>query len=180
MDTYFNNLQFPGSRFWYFFTLAEFFLRGGLTTYAIGLYLVDSTPSVFESSPPTNIKLSTGIYLSPPEADLRFYAAGGLFLRLVHSIVRDADDQLEVTFGAEEAAPFGLELAAGAEYSPWLGFKFFFEYAPQLYYTADGEEFQQRTFPTALYPDGVVPGWWFPQYVALDYRNTVVGFRISW
>ena len=171
VDTYLNNLQFLGARFWFFPIPATLYLRLGVTAYALGLYLVDGTPSIVAGNPLTWVGLDTGVFFIRPGGSVRLYAGAGAFLRIVHAVG---------LFGFEPTAPGGFEGTLGLEASPWISPRFFVEYAPVLYLSPDPAEFRRRTFPTSLYPGGVVPGYLFLEGAILDYRNVSVGIRFSW
>lgn len=171
VDSYLNNFQFLGARFWYFPIPATLYLRLGVTAYALGLYLVDGTPSIVSGNPLTKIGLDAGVFFTRPGRNLRVYAGAGAFLRLVHDVE---------LFGFEPTAPAGFEATLGLEFSPWLSPKIFAEYSPMVYLSPDPQEFLRRTFPSSLYPGGRVPGYLFLTKAIIDYRNFSVGIRFSW
>jgi hypothetical protein len=105
-------LQFP--ELWVHWSLFEdaFYLRAGLAQYLFGLYLVREElelepPPVILSLPMILPGIGAGAYFLPPDAFVRPYLSAGVFARLM---------LMEEAFGLDPVAPFGLSLAAGAEW----------------------------------------------------------------
>ena len=179
VDAYGNNFQFPGMNFSWYFVPATAFVRAGFTTFAFGVYLVEGLSGnapLISGNPLTNFSAHAGLYVTEPGRDLRLYGGAGAFVRLLHDFPSDG----ESVFGPEPTAPYGFAPFIGVEYSPWLSFRFYVEYAPLLYRTADPDEFRARSFPLHLFPDGRIPGYLFFDSFALDYRTLALGVRFMW
>ena len=162
-----SNLQFPEARFWYFPVPATVYLRAGLTTYALGVYLINSTPSILRGNPLTRLNLGGGFFLSQPGRSVRFYTGLDGFVRIAHG---------SSYTGVDESSPFGGDVVAGIEYSPIVHLRFFAEYAPLIYYTPDSATFREVSFPNGE----AVGGYIFSNGVSIDLRNVSFGVRFAW
>jgi len=167
VDVDMNALQFPGARFWYFPVPATLYVRGGFTTYAIGMYFINSTPSILRGNPLTRLEAGAGWFFSPPGRNIRLYAGGDLGLRIAHGVG---------DFGIDPYAPVAADITAGIEYSPGVHLRFFAEYSPTVYYTPDSAQFRLVSFPGGE----AVPGYLFFQGYSVDIRSFRVGIRYTW
>ncbi len=162
-----STLQFPSAHFWYFPVPATLYLRGGVTTYAVGLYLVNSTPAVLQGNPLTRLELGAGWYFTAPGKSLRTYAGADLMVRIAHGVN---------VFGIDSYAPIAGAAVAGIEYSPTLSFHFFAEYNPTIYLTPDSAAFRLVSFPEGQ----TIGGFLFANGYSIDLRSYSVGVRFTW
>jgi hypothetical protein len=137
-----------------------FFIRFGLTTYAIGLAL--SQTEVLLNDPLTILALQAGHYLSPEDQFWRTYLGVGGFLRVVHAAGWSPM--------LDPVGPLGLRFVAGLEVPLSARGRVYFEYTPTLYYTSVPDAFR-----AALGPNDT-PGWWFGP----TYAVTIFSFRIGY
>jgi hypothetical protein len=127
-------LQFP--ELWVHWSLRndDFYLRAGFAQYLLGLYLVreeyelESQPVIL-SLPMVLPGIGAGAYFMPPDAFVRPYLSAGAFARLM---------VMEEAFGLDPAAPFGLSLAAGAEWRAFPRVAIFVDMGLAWYPVADG------------------------------------------
>lgn len=166
-DVAFDALQFPSARFWYYPIPATLYVRGGITTYAVGMYLINSTPSILRGNPLTRFEAGAGWYFTPPGRRMRFYAGADINLRLAHG---------SSFFGIDPYAPAGADLAAGVEYSPTVHLRLFAEYTPVIYYTPDSSQFRLVSFAGGDSPFGYL----FLNGFSIDLRDFRLGVRMSW
>ncbi len=101
------------------------FVRGGLTTYLLGLVM--RSDAFITTDPFSMLDLLAAAYLNPADAPVRFYAGAGAFLRIVHAP--------NLLFGIDPLVPFGFEAAIGAELPIGPSAKVFAELQPMLYMT---------------------------------------------
>ena len=171
IDLRLSSLQFPGIRFWYFVVPAEIFIRGGLSTQAIGFYPIDNTESLLQSGSTLSFfELDGGMYLTPAEELFRLYAALGGYLRFVHPSLSEI--QLE-----RDAAPGAITAGIAAEFSSSRRIRFFLEYQPAFILADDPERYIDVSFVRNRYPDGDVPGIYALGYGVIDLRNLLIGVR---
>ncbi len=165
-----NNLQFLDLQGFFFIIPADFFVRLGFTTYALGIYFINDGLYLFRSNPLSTVQLHLGYYFFESQSFLRLYAAMGIQLRIEHR---------EERFGLDTTAPAALSFASGLEYSfPGRGFRLFVEYNPLLYFPKDVEKFRQASFPSKyIGNENKIPGFLFTDNVAFSYTNFVVGVR---
>ncbi len=174
VDLSLNGLQFLGARGTYYPVPARVFVRAGITSYAVGVYLISSrseteTPELFEFNPMTLLSAQAGGYLNAPERRIRPYGGAGAFLRVRH----DGDKN-----GLDSVAPFGLSATIGVEYAPFLRVRLFLEYEPLVYLPGSVDDFIVVSFPQGYYEGRSVPGYIITDNAAIDMRNTAVGIRI--
>jgi len=139
----------------------SFFVRFGITTYAIGLAL--SGTDVFLSKPLTSVMLQTGLYLGPEDRSFRAYLGLGAFMRIVH-----AKDTAPVL---DPLSPVGLRFTVGSELPGPPRGRLFFEFTPTLYQTS-----VPTAFRAALGQD-TAPGWMFGPSTALSIISFRIGYR---
>jgi hypothetical protein len=127
-------LQFP--ELWVHWSLMDdlFYLRAGFAQYLFGLYLVREeygieSPPVLLTLPMILPGIGAGAYFLPSDAFVRPYLSAGAFARLM---------LMEVAFGLDPAAPFGLSLAAGAEWRAFSRVAIFVDMGLAWYPLADG------------------------------------------
>jgi hypothetical protein len=140
-----------------------FFIRFGLTTYAVGLAL--SQTEVLLSDPLTILTLQAGLYLSPEDQFFRTYLGVGGFLRVVHAAGWAPM--------LDPVAPLGLRFVAGLEVPVSARGRVYLEYTPTLYYTSVPDAFR-----AALGPDDT-PGWWFGPRYGVSIFSFRLGYRWS-
>jgi hypothetical protein len=135
------------------------FVRGGLTTYLLGLVMRGD--AFITTDPFTNLDLLAGVYLNPADSALRLYVGAGGFLRLVHAPA--------LLLGIDPLAPFGIEAVLGAEMSICPSAKVFAEFEPMLYVTG---------YPGLLLStQGSSRGWFAFTGAALQVNSFRVGLR---
>lgn len=177
VDAWISSFQFPGARFWYYITPAQWFARAALATQLIGINLVPNRP-LFSSAPLTTISIDGGIMFLDEASVTRLYAAGGLFVRVTHAptiIGLDGD-----------GAYGGIHLSLGVEISPWRGVRLLqqltliADYQPAFYFAPTPEEFVEVSFSWNAFPDGQVPGFVIFDWGLMDLRNLFLGVKFSW
>jgi hypothetical protein len=118
-------LAWPGTAFTWSPVPELLFVRGGLTTYLLGLVMRGD--AFITTDPFSMLDLLAGVYLNPADAAVRFYAGAGAFLRIVHAP--------NLLVGIDPLVPFGFEAALGGELPAWPGASVFAEFLPMLYMT---------------------------------------------
>jgi len=168
-----SSLQFPGFRAWFSVVPASIFVRVGITTQLVGVYLIDNAPGLLVTGAPLSLlELDGGIYLNPPEQLLRFYVAAGGYLRVTHppapSFAIDSN-----------AAPGAITISLGGEFSPSRRIRFVAEYQPAFILASDPNKFISLSFVPNSFPSGSVPGYVVLPWGLFDLRNLYVGMRID-
>jgi hypothetical protein len=177
VDAWISGFQFPGARFWYYITPAQWFARAAVTTQLIGINLVPNRP-LFSSAPLSSIAVDGGIMFLDEASRTRLYAAGGFFLRITH-----APNILGLD---HDGAYGGIHLSLGAEISPWRGVRFLqqftviADYQPAFYFAPSPEDFVAVSFSWNAFPDGQVPGFVMFDWGLMDLRNLFLGIKFSW
>lgn len=126
-DVYTWNAQFFGAEFGVYTLPGEVFLKTGITSYLLGLYLpdeYDTYDSLIISLSLLQFHIKVGCYLTDADALVRLYGTAGVFSRIILS---------SAYVGVDTIAPFGFQPAIGLEFSRLGAGKLFFEYAPTLY-----------------------------------------------
>lgn len=167
-----SSLQFPGARFWASIRPARLFVRLGLSTQLVGLYLLDNSESLLKTGSPLSLlSLDAGAYILPPEQLFRLFVAAGGYLRIAHPEGHIGVDR--------DAAPGALTLSLGGEYSPSRRFRFVFAYEPAYILASDPARFISLSFAANSYPSGEVPGYVVLPGGLLDLRNFFLGVRMD-
>jgi len=172
VDFRLSSFQFPGARFWWFFVPSQAFLRGGITTQLIGLYLVNNAGSLFDSSALSTVYVDAGYVFGSPEDSTRLWAGGGASLRLSH--------QPQIIGLDRDAAFGGVHLSLGAEIKPLRQLALFADYQPTFLLAPSPEQFIERSFTWNAFPDGNAPGFITLPWGLFDLRNLYLGVRLSW
>ena len=121
------NGQFPGVEGGIYTLPGEVFIKGGFTSYIVGLYLPggsDVDASLLTSLNLVQLHLSVGTYISDMDARVRWYGGMGIQGRLIVS---------SDYFGFDPIVPLCIQPVLGAELSHLGSARLFIEYAPSLY-----------------------------------------------
>jgi hypothetical protein len=145
-----------------FFVLDGLFLQIGATSYQVGLSL--SGDSIFFSYPLLETRVLAGWYPFPEDWFLRPYTAVGGFVRLVYP----SGQPLQIDL----AAPAGVEVSLGADFTVAERVRFYCEYAPMAYFTA---------YPGLLHAgtglENSAPGYLNFRWGSISLLNARFGFR---
>jgi hypothetical protein len=164
LDASLLELGYPSFDVSRFIVPNSFYVKLGLTSYAVGLALTDT--QVFSSNPLTNIVLQTGVYLRPEDVFFRPYVNIGVFMRFVL--------YPGTLVGIDPVSWGGLQASIGTEIGNSPKGRFFFEYQPMWYATSVPGLFQ------ASFGSGNSPtGWSFSSYSAFNFLCFRVGYRWS-
>jgi hypothetical protein len=140
----------------------SFYVKLGITTYAVGLALAGN--QVVSNNPLTNFVFQTGIYLRPEDVLFRAYVNLGAFVRFVYAP--------GTLVGVDPLSWGGIQLSLGTEIGSSPRGRFFFEFQPMMYAVSVPGLFQ-ASFGT----NGPPPGWSFSANSALDILCFRVGYR---
>ena len=168
-----SSLQFPSFRAWFSIVPASIFVRLGITTQLVGVYLIDNAPGLLVAGAPLSLlELDGGMYLNAPEQLLRFYVAAGGYLRVTHPPAP--------TFAIDtNAAPGAVTISLGGEFSPSRRVRFVAEYQPAFILAADPDKFISLSFVPNSFPSGSVPGYVVLPYGLFDLRTLYLGVRLD-
>jgi hypothetical protein len=126
MDLTLFDAFFPGMAAGWYFIPEYAFVRTGMTAFFFGLRLSDR--EVLYTIPLVNLFLDTGLYFSPEDSPVRFYAGVGGFLRLSF-----AEGVIPVL---DALSPGGAQVSLGAEFPISRGSRLFLEWTPQALFSA--------------------------------------------
>ncbi len=165
LDGAFLDGFFPGIAATFSLPSLPFFARLGFASFRAGIAV--NQDQVTASLPLSQLTLLLGVYLSPQDNSLRWYAGAGPLLR----VSLPAGGSLTI----DQLIPFGVQIVGGLEL-PLVGkLKTFLEYAPTLYYTPQPAVFQ-ASFGTG---NGTFPYVSLPPREAIDLLEVRIGLRWS-
>ncbi len=132
-DMSLQNMSFPSFDARRRFLGDYLFAQAGFTTYILGFAPVDEPPDgagdssgLFSTTPATDLRIGTGLYLTDIDGVRRFYASFGATGRLIHGAGM---------FAFDPVAPATAHLSLGVEGNPDRRSRLFFEWAPALVFT---------------------------------------------
>lgn len=177
VDALASSFQFPGARFRYHIVPGRWFARVGAITQYVGLNFVPNRPLVSRgASLLSTVYLDAGTMLGELDSFTRYLVAVGGLLRLRHEPLGLEND---FAFG-------GAHLSLGIELSPWRSepflriLRFFADYQPTWFFTAEPALFLERSLAWNAFPGGNVPLIYPLPYGVVDLRDLTVGIRVAW
>jgi len=166
---YLNNLNFPGLEASWALLPGYLVLRAGLTSYLVGLALLEEEDrgeevSLLVSYRLAHLNASLSFYLNREDSTWRLYSGFGLFSRL---LLPKGEG-----FTIDPIAPYGLQPFLGLERTLDPKKSLYLEYAPLFYFTEHPELFR-----ASLPPDAGDDGYVFQGRAVFDFLNFRLGLR---